>query len=107
MGSASGKKAVTDWPAVGIDAPTILLGPLQRLRGSLSLSVEVTRRVEQLAAIERRFLSNYLQGLVLYHLETIPRDVRQQVRDRLIASTSKMDDKEAEELESYLDDNDW
>ena len=73
----------------------------------LQLPVEVARRLEQLAQIERRSLSNYLQGLALEHLETGPADKRQQVKDRLIESTSKLEETEAADLQKYLEQNDW
>ena len=73
----------------------------------LQLPIEVSRRIEQLALIERRSLSNYLQGLVIEHLEAVPATKRQQVKDRLTASVSQLEDVEALELQQYLDTNDW
>ena len=71
------------------------------------LPIEVSRRLEQLAVIERRSLSNFLQGLVLDNLETVPAHKRQQVRDKLIASTSQLEESEASDLQKYLDQNEW
>ena len=83
------------------------INPSKTKRVILSLPIEVARRLEQLAQIERRSLSNYLSGLVLDHLEAVPAEQRQQVRDRLIASTSQLEESEAAELQSYLDSNEW
>ena len=57
--------------------------------------------------MERRSLFNYLQGLALEHLMTVPADKRQQVKDRLIASSSQLEETEAEDLQKYLEQNDW
>ena len=71
------------------------------------LPIEISRRLEQLAQMERRSLSNYLSNLVLEHLEAVPADKRDQVKQRLIASTSFLEESEAEELQKYLEQNDW
>ena len=83
------------------------VNPKQTKRVMLQLPVEVARRLEQLAQIERRSLSNYLSGLVLDHLEAVPADKREQVKQRLIASTSQLEEQEAGELHSYLEQNEW
>ena len=41
--------------------------------------VEVAERLAVLAAMERRSISNYLQGVVLDHLEKIPVDQSEKV----------------------------
>ena len=90
-----------------IQTYSVPINPSKTKRVILSLPIEVARRLEQLAAIERRSLSNYLSGLVFDHLESIPADKREQVKQRLIASTSFLEEQEATELQKYLEQNDW
>ena len=56
------------------------------------LPIEVSRRLEQLAVIERRSLSNFLQGLVLDYLETVPADKRAEVKRRLLVELQQDSD---------------
>ena len=58
----------------------------------VSFPVEVSRRIEELAALERRSVSNYLQGIVLDHLEQTPPDIRAVVKARLMKTLQEDSD---------------
>lgn len=73
----------------------------------IQLPIEAARRLEVLASVERRSLSNYLQGLLLDHLASVPGELRQQVKERLLVSTSFLEEPEAKELQKYLEENEW
>ena len=50
----------------------------------VSLPKEVARRVNQLAILERRSVSNYVQGLVLDALEQTPPEIKAVVKERIL-----------------------